>query len=130
MTADKRLMVILLRILSCLQQNSQVSSGPLFPWSPVRLHRSPAHNAGAASVGAFKNSHRSQPLGIRVSRVGPRCVFKVNNTQHNKSNNLSDCVSSYNSLYFLRLALKNLYNQFVNHLVNFITPLFTLSSCL
>lgn len=34
MTADKRLMVTLLRILSCLQQNSQVSSEPLLPWSP------------------------------------------------------------------------------------------------
>lgn len=59
---------------------------------PGRLHRLHAPNASATSVDPFKNSHRSQPLGIRISRVGPRRVFKVNNNQHNKSNNLSDGV--------------------------------------
>lgn len=75
LAADERLMIKLLRISWWLQQSVKLRLGPLQAWSPVRLHRSHACKAGAVRVDRFKNSLQSQPVGIRISRVGPRHVY-------------------------------------------------------
>lgn len=49
--------------------------GPLLAWGLVRLHRLQAQEAIIICVGYFKKSLSSQPLGVRISRVGPRCVY-------------------------------------------------------